>query len=58
MAITKNKQSNEKILEMTKAAFPSKTVSSITELTEGMCNIMIPLISYVRVIIFYGKITR
>ena len=39
MAITKNKQSNEKILEMTKAAFPSKKVTNITELTEGMCNV-------------------
>lgn len=38
MGITKNKQSNEKILEMAKAAFPGKKVSDITELTEGMCN--------------------
>lgn len=39
MAITKNKQSNEKILEMTKVAFPSKKVTNIKELTEGMCNV-------------------
>lgn len=41
MAITKNKQSNEKIWEMTKAAFTSKKVINITELAEGKCNIFL-----------------
>lgn len=39
MAITKNVQSDEKIIEMAKAAFPDKRVSCIKELTEGMCNV-------------------
>ena len=34
MAITKNVQSDEKIIEMAKAAFPDKRVSCIKELTE------------------------
>lgn len=38
MGITKNKQSNEKIAVMAKAAFPDKVVGNIVELTEGMCN--------------------
>lgn len=37
--ITKNKQSNEIIQEMAKVAFPNKSVISIKELTEGMCNV-------------------
>ena len=37
--ITKNRQSNEKIIEMAKKAFPDKTVIRIRELTEGMCNV-------------------
>lgn len=39
MAITKNKQSKDRITEMAKAAFPGKAVTKITELTEGMCNV-------------------
>ena len=37
--ITKNRQSDEKIIEMAKNAFPDKTVIRIRELTEGMCNV-------------------
>ena len=37
--ITKNRQSDATINEMIKKAFPSKTVSAIKELTEGMCNV-------------------
>ena len=37
--ITKNRQSNEKITEMAKRAFPDKTVIAVKELTEGMCNV-------------------
>lgn len=37
--ITKNKQSEETLLKMTRSAFPEKEVKSITELTEGMCNV-------------------
>lgn len=39
MAITKNKQSEENIRSMAKAAFPDREVVSIKELTEGMCNV-------------------
>lgn len=39
MVITKNKQTNETIIEMAKIAFPNKQVTSIKELTEGMCNV-------------------
>ena len=39
MAITKNRQSNETISAMAKKAFPDKTIASIKELTEGMCNV-------------------
>ena len=38
MGITKNKQSEETILTMAKAAFPERKKPQITELTEGMCN--------------------
>lgn len=38
MAITKNKQTDEKIIEMAKAAFSNKGIPEIQELTEGMCN--------------------
>ena len=37
--ITKNRQSDATIKAMIKKAFPSKTVSAIKELTEGMCNV-------------------
>ena len=37
--ITKNRQSNERITEMARKAFPDKTVIRIKELTEGMCNV-------------------
>ena len=39
MAITKNRQSEETISSMAKAAFPDKQVAKIKELAEGMCNI-------------------
>lgn len=39
MAITKNKQTEETIRRMAKAAFPDREVVSIKELTEGMCNV-------------------
>ena len=39
MTITKNRQSDEVITKMGKKAFPDKTISSIKELTEGMCNV-------------------
>lgn len=39
MAITKNRQTDETILQMAKAAFPNRQVAKITELTEGMCNV-------------------
>lgn len=38
MGITKNKQTDEKIIIMAKAAFPNKGIPKIQELTEGMCN--------------------
>ena len=37
--ITKNKQSQETLRKMTGDAFPEKEIESITELTEGMCNV-------------------
>ncbi|MBP5491575.1 MAG: aminoglycoside phosphotransferase family protein [Clostridiales bacterium] len=37
--ITKNRQSDSVIREMIRKAFPEKAVSSIKELTEGMCNV-------------------
>ena len=39
MAITKNKQTENTIRLMAKAAFPNKEVTFIRELTEGMCNV-------------------
>lgn len=39
MAITKNKQTDNTIKQMAKAAFPELEVTSIKELTEGMCNV-------------------
>lgn len=39
MAITKNKQTENTIRLMAKAAFPDREVTSIKELTEGMCNV-------------------
>jgi len=39
MVITKNRQSEETIINMARVAFPAKTVSTIKELTEGMCNV-------------------
>ncbi len=39
MTITKNKQTDITIRRMAKAAFPDKRVTSIKELTEGMCNV-------------------
>lgn len=38
MSTTKNRQSHETICRMAKAAFPDKTLASVTELTEGLCN--------------------
>ena len=39
MSVTKNHQSPEAIRALCNAAFPSRTVSAITELTEGLFNI-------------------
>ena len=39
MAITKNRQSDETITRMAKAAFPDKKIAAIRELTEGLCNV-------------------
>ncbi|MCR5753735.1 MAG: aminoglycoside phosphotransferase family protein [Acetatifactor sp.] len=39
MAITKNRQPKETIIDMAKKAFPEKSVVEIKELTEGMCNV-------------------
>lgn len=38
MSVTKNHQSPETLHKLCKAAFPGRTVSAITELTEGMFN--------------------
>lgn len=38
MSITKNRQSHETLLALAAAAFPDRSVSTITELTEGMFN--------------------
>ena len=38
MGITKNRQTQESIIQMAKAAFPKRGIPQITELTEGMCN--------------------
>lgn len=37
--ITKNRQSQETIINMAKKAFPDKQITEIKELTEGMCNV-------------------
>lgn len=39
MIITKNVQTKEIIAQMAKKTFPEREVKSITELTEGMCNV-------------------
>ena len=39
MTVTKNRQSDDTILRMAKAAFPEKKVSGIRELTDGFCNV-------------------
>ena len=39
MNVTKNRQSNDNILRMAKAAFPDKRVSDIKELDDGFCNV-------------------
>ena len=38
MSITKNRQSPEALRALCRAAFPDRTVASVTELTEGMFN--------------------
>lgn len=38
MAITKCRQTNDKIIQMAQAAFPKRGIPQIEELTEGMCN--------------------
>ena len=40
MAITKNKQSNQTIFNMTKVAFSDKQILEIKELPEGTCNVI------------------
>lgn len=37
--ITKNRQSQETIINMAQKAFPDKQITEIKELTEGMCNV-------------------
>ncbi len=39
MNVTKNRQSNDNILRMAKAAFPDKRVLGIKELDDGFCNV-------------------
>jgi fructosamine-3-kinase len=39
MMITKNRQSQETIINMAQKAFPDKQITEIKELTEGMCNV-------------------
>ena len=39
MTVTKNRQTNDKVLRMAKAAFPDKQVSGIKELDDGFCNV-------------------
>ena len=39
MAITKNRQSEETVINMAKRAFPRRKITYIKELTEGMCNV-------------------
>lgn len=40
MAIIKNRQSEQTIINMAKKAFPNKEIAKIKELTEGMCNVI------------------
>ena len=39
MTVTKNRQTNDTIRRMAKAAFPDKRVSDIKELDDGFCNV-------------------
>ena len=39
MTVTKNRQTNDTVLRMAKAAFPNKRVMGIKELDDGFCNI-------------------
>lgn len=39
MAVTKNKQTENTIRLMAKAAFPNRKVNAVKELTDGMCNV-------------------
>ena len=39
MTVTKNRQTNDTILRMAKAAFPDRRVSDIKELDDGFCNV-------------------
>ena len=39
MTVTKNRQTNDDIIKMAKAAFPDKQVSDIRELDDGFCNV-------------------
>ena len=39
MTVTKNRQTNDTVLRMAKAAFPDKRVSGIKELDDGFCNV-------------------
>jgi aminoglycoside phosphotransferase (APT) family kinase protein len=39
MNVTKNRQSNDQIIRMAKAAFPDKRVLEIRELDDGFCNV-------------------
>ena len=39
MTVTKNRQTNDTILRMAKAAFPDKQVSAVKELDDGFCNV-------------------
>ena len=39
MTVTKNRQTNDTVIRMAKAAFPDKQVSGIKELDDGFCNV-------------------
>lgn len=39
MTVTKNRQTNDNVRRMAKAAFPDKRVSGIRELDDGFCNV-------------------
>ena len=39
MTVTKNRQTNDTVLRMAKAAFPNKRVMGIKELDDGFCNV-------------------